>query len=69
MSQDPTSSDLPAGLSSAERRALQNAGITRLEQVRRLKASDLATRYGVSPRGVEELRTALRRKGWDLADR
>ncbi len=62
------SGDLPATLASPARRALAHAGVTGLDQVARLKESDLKKMHGMGPKAIRQLREALAERGLDLAD-
>lgn len=58
---------LPAGLSQPALRALQAAGITRLEQCTQLSEKQLLALHGLGPKGVVILRSALHAQGLDFA--
>ena len=58
----------PAGLSAPARRALAGAGYTRLEQLTRVRASELLRLHGMGPGALEQLRAALAERGRSLAD-
>lgn len=60
-------SDFPAGLAGPARRALAGAGYTRLEQLTRVGASDLAKLHGMGPKALEQLRVALAARGLSFA--
>ncbi|MBP7694599.1 MAG: hypothetical protein KA764_21940 [Anaerolineales bacterium] len=57
----------PAGVASPARRALAAAGLTRLEQVARLSATELLKLHGLGPKAVRALRAALAERGLALA--
>jgi hypothetical protein len=61
-----TTGDLPAGLSQPALRALQGAGVTRLEQLRRKTEAEVAALHGMGPKGLDLLRAALRARGWQF---
>jgi len=65
--QDPTN-DLPEGLSSAARRALTRAGITRLDQLTKVRESELYRLHGMGAKAIGQLRVALAARGQGLAD-
>jgi hypothetical protein len=52
-------SDLPARLSNPARRALEVAGIFRLEQLSQVSEADVLKLHGMGPKGIEILRRAL----------
>lgn len=56
-------SNLPAKLAAPAVRALADAGITRLEQLAKLKETDLRRMHGVGPNAIEMLRRALEEHG------
>ena len=58
----PSESDLPK-LAAPAGRALAAAGITRLEQLSRIRASELAQLHGIGPHALQTLRKALEEKG------
>lgn len=55
-------SDLPK-LAGPAQRALAGAGITRLEQLTRVKEADLARLHGIGPHALKTLRQALEDQG------
>lgn len=61
-------SDLPRALSAPARRALLAAGYTRLEQLTRVRATELGQLHGVGPRALVQLRRALHDQGWRFSD-
>jgi DNA-directed RNA polymerase alpha subunit len=65
---DSQASDLLSGLASPARRALANAGYTRLEQLTQLRAADLKQLHGMGPKALEQLRRALAANGLSFAD-
>jgi hypothetical protein len=56
----------PAGLSQPALRALEAAGLTRLEHLRRKTEAEVAALHGMGPKGVTLLRQALAARGWDF---
>jgi hypothetical protein len=62
-------SGLPPGLSQPALRALDGAGITRLEQLTRFSEDDLMKLHGFGPKGLDLLRRALAEKGLSFAGR
>ncbi len=56
------------GLSKPARRALANAGYTRIEQFTKLSEAEVARLHGMGPRGVELIRRALAAQGLSFAD-
>ena len=61
--------DFPARLSNPARRALANAGISKLEQVSNLSEAELKQLHGIGPNAVEQLRNALEMNGLKFADK
>ena len=55
-------SDLPK-LAAPARRALEGAGITRLEQLSRMSETELGRLHGIGPNAVKALRMAMEAKG------
>lgn len=55
-------SDLPK-LASPARRALANAGITRLTQLTRITEAELGQLHGIGPNAIQTLRLALQDQG------
>ena len=60
--------DLPRTIGSPARAALEEIGVTTLEQVGDLTAETLGGLHGVGPRAIGELRAALARLGLDLRE-
>lgn len=60
-------SDLPPGIGRPATRALENAGITSLDQVAARTEADLLGLHGVGPKAVRILREALAQTGRSLA--
>ena len=60
-------SDLPPGLAKPALRALEAAGITKLEQLTQVTEADLQAMHGMGPKGIRTLRDALRAQGRSLA--
>lgn len=55
--------DLPHAIGNPARRALANAGYSRLEQLTQVRESDLLRMHGVGPKAIERLREALQSRG------
>jgi len=56
-------SQFPSGLSQPALRALASAGYTRLDQLTKVKAVDLARLHGLGPQGIRILSEALQARG------
>jgi hypothetical protein len=65
---DQQESDLPIGLANPARRALVEAGYTRLEQLTKLSEAEVKQLHGVGPNALDQLRRALAAKGLSFAD-
>lgn len=61
-------SDLPIGLSEPARRALVGAGYLRLEQLTRLRETEIKQLHGIGPNAIKQLRHALDARGLSFAD-
>jgi hypothetical protein len=61
-------SDLPRGVGKPARRALAEAGYTRLEQLTEVREAEILKLHGVGPKAVGEIRCALVEKGMLFAD-
>jgi predicted flap endonuclease-1-like 5' DNA nuclease len=59
--------DLPAGLSQPSLRALQHAGITRLDQIPKFTEKELLKLHGLGPKTIRILRPALKAIGKSFA--
>jgi hypothetical protein len=59
---------LPPDLAAPARRALIAAGYTTLEQITQASEHDLLKLHGMGPKGIRQLRAALQKHGWSLAD-
>jgi predicted flap endonuclease-1-like 5' DNA nuclease len=59
--------DLPAGIGKPALRALAAAGYTRLDQLARVKESELVKLHGVGPKAIRVLRAALEAQGLTFA--
>jgi hypothetical protein len=59
--------DLPDHLAGPARRALLQAGLRRLDQVKSLNEHELLKLHGSGPRAIEQLRSALGDRGEGLA--
>jgi hypothetical protein len=55
------------GLAAPARRALAQAGLQRLEQLRQARAADLLRLHGMGPKAIAALRAALAARGWSFA--
>jgi hypothetical protein len=55
--------ELPEGLSAPARRALVQAGYTRLDRLASLREAEIARLHGVGPRAIRTLRAALAEQG------
>ena len=60
-------SDLPVGLAQPARRALVQAGYTRLEQLTRISEAEVKKLHGIGPNALDKLRQALAAKGLSFA--
>ncbi|GAB4508353.1 MAG: hypothetical protein OHK0046_00490 [Anaerolineae bacterium] len=60
--------DLPEKLAQPARRALVNAGYTRLEQIAALRTTELLDMHGMGPKALTQLRQALQARGLSFAD-
>lgn len=58
-----TNSDLPPGLAAPARRALDSAGIARLEQLARHSQVEVERLHGIGPKAIKLLRRALAARG------
>lgn len=56
-------SSLPAKLAAPAKRALDGAGITRLEQLTDYTEADIMQLHGMGPKAMSQLRLALAEKG------
>jgi len=56
------------GLSAPARRALADAGYTRIEQFTKLSEAEVGRLHGMGPKGVELIRRALAAKGLSFSD-
>ncbi len=57
--QNQQESDLPTKLAMPARRALDQAGITRLEQLAEISEAELKRLHGMGPKAIDQLREAL----------
>ncbi len=55
--------DLPANLSQPARRALTEAGLTRLDQIAGRGTRELLQLHGVGPKTIRQLKEALAERG------
>lgn len=60
--------DFPAGLASPARRALAQAGYSRLVELTRVRESDLRRLHGMGPKAIGQLRAALAVRGLAFAN-
>lgn len=58
---------LPGGLAAPARRALEGAGITRLEQLSTYSEAQIKRLHGIGPNALEQLRHALEASGLSFA--
>jgi hypothetical protein len=65
---DQQESDLPIKLAQPARRALTAAGIRQLKQLTKLDESEVKRLHGIGPNVLEQLRRALRARGFSFAD-
>ncbi len=65
---DQPAGDLPADLASPARRALAEAGYTRLEQLTQISETELRRLHGMGPKALDQLRRALTASGRTFAD-
>ncbi|WP_423800977.1 DNA-directed RNA polymerase subunit alpha C-terminal domain-containing protein [Neobacillus sp. SAB-20_R2A] len=56
-------SDLPEKLAKPARRALEGAGIFRLDQLSKLSEEELLKLHGMGPKALGQIREALAAKG------
>jgi DNA-directed RNA polymerase alpha subunit len=61
-------SDLPRGLASPARRALDQLGYSRLDQLTSVTESELAKLHGMGPKALRQLRDALHQRGLSFAE-
>lgn len=59
--------DLPPGLAKPARRALEDAGITGLDQLSARSESEVRELHGMGPKALNQLRQALAAKGLSFA--
>ena len=59
----PIKDKFPAGVSQPALRALVREGYTALEQLVRVKESELAALHGMGPKALRIIREALKKKG------
>jgi len=60
--------DLPAGISAPARRALAQAGFSRLDQIAGVRVVDLQRLHGMGPKAIGTIRDALHSRGMSFAD-
>ena len=61
-------SDLPPGLAAPARRALAQAGYTRIEQFTELTEAEVRQLHGMGPKALELIRLALAAKGLSFSN-
>ena len=64
---DSQESDLPKELSNLARRALAQAGFSRLDQIAGLSEDEIKQLHGVGPKAIDQLRRSLSAKGLSFA--
>jgi hypothetical protein len=62
-------SDLPADLAEPARRALQQAGYLRLEQLADVAEDEIRQLHGIGPKSLQQLNEAMAAKGLSFLDR
>lgn len=65
---DQEPSDLPSDLAQPARRALRQAGYTRLEHLADPGESEIKHLHGIGPKAIDHLRRALSVRGLSFAD-
>lgn len=60
--------DFPATLAAPARRALAQAGYTRLEQLAQATEAEIKQLHGIGPNALKQLRHALEQNGLSFAD-
>ena len=65
----PQESNLPTELAAPARRALDGAGIYRLEQLTTVSEAELAQLHGIGPNALSHLRRALSANGLSFASK
>jgi predicted flap endonuclease-1-like 5' DNA nuclease len=60
--------NFPPGLSQPALRALAGAGYIRLEQLTKVRESDLRKLHGMGPKGIRLIREALGAQGLSFAE-
>ena len=64
----PLGDDLPSGIRRPAHRALVHAGYLNLEQISKLRASELGRLHGVGPKAIGIIRQALDARGLSLKE-
>ncbi|SDF79726.1 hypothetical protein SAMN04488542_11768 [Fontibacillus panacisegetis] len=59
--------ELEVKLAKPALRALNNLGITTLEQVSKFSENEIKNLHGIGPNALEQLRKALELKGWTFS--
>ena len=67
--QEPLESNLPIKLARPARRALAQAGISRLEQLTGFTEAQIAALHGIGPNALQQLRQALAENGLSFSTR
>jgi hypothetical protein len=65
---DTPETDFPPKLSKPAQRALAGAGYVRLEQLTKVRESELARLHGMGPKALRQLREALAERGESFAE-
>ncbi len=65
---DEIKGDLPAGLGKPAGRALQNAGIHRLEELSKFSEVEIKRLHGIGPKALVNLKSTMARRGFSFAD-
>jgi hypothetical protein len=65
---DTIAPNFPPGVSRPALRALAGVGITKLEQLEKFKAADLAKLHGMGPKAMGLLKSGLKAKGKSFAN-
>ncbi len=65
---EQSSNDLPVEFSNPARRALIQAGYSRLDQLATVRETEVKRLHGVGPTAIAQLRRALEQRGLSFAD-
>ncbi|GAB6988771.1 helix-hairpin-helix domain-containing protein [Paenibacillus pini] len=60
--------NLPTGLAKPAIRALNNAGLCKMEQIAMLSEAELRQLHGIGPNAIKQIRTALEEKGLKFSE-